>query len=76
MLTLEKLFPSVSINGLISFALSFSLTLLVVQNVSGQDQKAADSLALIYQADTVQGLEKLELLAESVITICLTENWI
>ena len=28
----------------------------------GQDQRVADSLSLIYQADTIEGIAKLELL--------------
>ena len=34
----------------------------IIQPVSGQDQKMADSLARIYKADTVEGTAKLELL--------------
>ena len=34
----------------------------LIQNVSGQDQKIADSLARIYQKDTLNGTAKLELL--------------
>src|SRR5688572_30651577 len=34
----------------------------VIHNVSGQDQKQADSLARIYKADTAEGMAKLELL--------------
>ncbi|MGW8316152.1 MAG: tetratricopeptide repeat protein, partial [Bacteroidales bacterium] len=32
--------------------------------ISGQDQKVADSLALIYQADTLKGEKKMKLLSE------------
>ncbi len=34
----------------------------IIHNVSGQDQKQADSLARIYKADTAEGIAKLELL--------------
>jgi len=34
----------------------------IIQNVAGQDQKQADSLARIYKADTTTGIAKFELL--------------
>src|SRR3954469_22810979 len=35
-----------------------------IHNVSGQDQKVADSLARIYKADTVKGIDRLALLRD------------
>jgi len=40
----------------------FSLFLLIIQTATGQDQKIADSLVIIYQEDKLTGVDKLELL--------------
>lgn len=50
--------------GYAAFFLFTGFCFFLLLTVSGQDQKVADSLALIYQADTVKGEEKLELLSE------------
>ena len=64
MLILWKAFLKFSKRGLIFILLFSSHFYLIVQHTYGQDQKVADSLVLIYQADTIKGLDKLKLLSE------------
>ena len=45
-----------------AYYLLIGFLFFIIQPVSGQDQKMADSLARIYKADTVEGTVKLELL--------------
>ncbi|ULQ55499.1 hypothetical protein KJS94_12680 [Flavihumibacter rivuli] len=47
-----------------ALALLLGPLLLFIQNIHGQDQKIADSLAIIYRHGTVQGNARLELLRD------------
>lgn len=45
-----------------AFSIFAGFLIFLIQSVFGQDQKLADSLALIYQTDKLQGISKLQLL--------------
>ena len=48
----------------IAFLLSIGFLFFNLHHAFGQDQRVADSLAMIYQEDNLEGTEKLELLKE------------